>query len=201
MKRLLLVRHGESEWNATRRLQGQADISLSETGRQQATALAETVRSLRPDRTVASDLRRAGETATLLGYPEAEPMPALREIDVGAWTGVEIADLIAGQGEAYRSWRAGSFTPPSGESWDQFKSRTSGAVSDASAGAERLLVVCHGGVIRALLEAFIGLPPARIIPVGPASVTILAAKSDGRDDMRLELFNYSPLGPVLDAPD
>jgi probable phosphoglycerate mutase len=201
MKRMLLVRHGESEWNATRRLQGQADISLSDTGRQQALALTETVRGLRPDRAIASDLRRAGETAELLGYAQAEATSALREIDVGDWTGVAITDLIAGQGEAYRSWRTGNFTPPSGESWQQFKSRTSEAVRTASFDVERLLVVCHGGVIRALLEAFIGLPPGRIIPVGPASLTILATKSGGQDDMRLELFNYSPLGPVLDAPD
>ena len=67
--------------------------------------------------------------------------------------------------------------------------------------SQKLLVVCHGGVIRALLESLIDLPPKRIIPVGPASLTILAERPVGSGTMRLELFNYSPLGPVLDAPD
>ena len=79
MKRLFLVRHGESEWNAVRRLQGQADISLSAKGEAQATALASTVAQLAPDRVVTSDLRRAYQTASLLGYPDAQRDHRLRE--------------------------------------------------------------------------------------------------------------------------
>ena len=48
---------------------------------------------------------------------------------------------------------------------------------------------------------YFDLPPSRIIPVGPASLTILAERPAGTANMRLELFNYSPLGPILDAPD
>lgn len=201
MKRLMIVRHGESEWNATRRLQGQADIALSDKGRQQALALRDTIRALNPDATIASDLRRAFETATLLGVRDPVPTPALREIDVGQWTGEAITDIRARDPHGYQGWRAGTFTPPQGESWADFVGRTTACVMARLAKSERLLVVCHGGVIRALLETLIDLPPKRIIPVGPASLTMLAERPSGSASMRLELFNYSPLGPILDAPD
>lgn len=200
MKRLLLVRHGESEWNAVRRLQGQADIGLSEKGEAQARALAPIIEQLAPDAVITSDLRRARHTAELLGFPGARCEPDLREVNVGDWTGQEIARIIADQPDAYRGWRAGTFAPPGGEAWDQFCARTARATEDASRSAERLLVICHGGVIRALLQTLLDLSPRRIIPVGPASLTILANRP-GESVMRLEVFNFAPSGPILDAPD
>lgn len=200
MKRLLLVRHGESEWNAVRRLQGQADIGLSPKGEAQALALAPTIAKLAPDRVVTSDLRRARRTAELLGYPDATSDAALREVEVGDWTGLDIARLMSDHPEPYREWRAGTFAPPGGEVWTDFSDRTVAATRAAFETADRLLVVCHGGVVRALLQALLGLAPKRVIPVGPASLTILANKP-GESEMRLEVFNYTPDGVVLDAPD
>ena len=200
MRRLFLVRHGESEWNAVRRLQGQADIALSSQGEAQAIALASTVAQLAPDRVITSDLRRAHQTASLLGYPDARQDARLREVNVGDWTGLPIADIIAADAEAYRGWRAGTFAPPGGEHWQDFSLRTATAVLSESGTAKRLLVVCHGGVIRALLQTLLGLAPKRIIPVGPGSLTILANKP-AETEMRLEVFNFAPGGPVLDAPD
>lgn len=200
MKRILLVRHGESEWNAARRLQGQADIDLSERGRAQAVELRATIAALNPDVVVASDLKRASDTAGLLGHPDALRTDKLREMGVGDWTGKPIVDLAALPDGSYNGWRAGTFTPPGGETWDAFSDRVTQAVSGAlGKGAERLLVVSHGGVIRALLQRLIGLPPHRMVPVGPASLSIVAVR--GQADMRLELLNFSPAGPVLDAPD
>lgn len=201
MKRLMIVRHGESEWNASRRLQGQADIELSDKGREQARALRTTIEALNPDRSITSDLKRAFETARLLGIEAPLANPALREIDVGVWTGRSIADIRADDGQGYQGWRSGTFTPEGGEDWRDFVSRTSACVMESLKASERLLVVCHGGVIRALLEKLIDLRPGRIIPVGPASLTVLAERPSGSGSMRLELFNYSPIGPVLDAPD
>lgn len=201
MKRLMMVRHGESEWNASRRLQGQADIDLSDKGRKQALALRATVEALNPDIAITSDLKRAFETAKLLGIDAPLPNPALREIDVGAWTGRQIADIRADDADGYQAWRSGAFTPEGGEHWRDFVTRTSACVMDCLGVSDRVLVVCHGGVIRALLEKLVDLPPKRIIPVGPASLTVLAERPQGSGSMRLELFNYSPLGPVLDAPD
>lgn len=202
MKRIFLVRHGESEWNSTRRLQGQADINLSETGRAQARALSATILSLTPDQVLTSDLKRASETTELLGFQQAALSPRLREIDVGEWTGQSIKDLSALNGGLYRRWRAGTYTPPGGESWNDFVARSSATVTEAlQRGAERLLVVCHGGVIRALLQHLIDLPPHRLVPVGPASLSIVAVRDLKAQDIRLEVLNYRPDGPALDSPD
>lgn len=200
MKRVLLVRHGESEWNAARRLQGQADIDLSAAGEQQAAALADTVRRLAPDSVLTSDLLRARRTASLLGYDDAVLEPRLREVDVGEWTGRSIAEIVAADPDAYSAWRAGEQAPPRGELWSDFVARTVATLAPAMETADRLLVVCHGGVIRALLQSLLGLEPRRIVPVGPGSLSILALKP-GETAFRLELFNFAPGGPILNAPD
>lgn len=202
--RLLLVRHGESDWNATRQLQGQADIPLSARGRDQARRLRPVIEALAPDRIVASDLARAAETARILGV-EARPEPGLREIDVGDWTGRPIEALRAEPGGAYAGWRAGTFTPASGEPWPAFRARTVGAIARARAqdvngqAPRTLLAVCHGGVIRALLEHHVGLALDRLLPVGPGSVTIL--RLGAGDAARLEAYNHAPMLPDLLAPD
>lgn len=199
MKRLMLVRHGESEWNAVRRLQGQADIDLSAAGIEQAKALKPVIEGFRPDKVITSDLKRARDTAELLGYPDAELTSNLREIHVGDWTATLISEIVDREPDNYRGWRAGTFVPPGGESWADFSERTKNVVVRALAEADRLLIVCHGGVIRALLESLIGLGPQKILPVGPASLSILRVNS--AQDVRLELFNFRPDGPALDSPD
>jgi glucosyl-3-phosphoglycerate phosphatase len=199
--RLLLVRHGQSEWNAGRILQGQADIPLSALGREQADALAPAIAGLVPCRAITSDLVRASETAARLGFPDARPEPRLREIDVGRWQGRAITDLLAEDAAAYEGWRAGTHRPEGGELWDEFVERTVSAVLDEAAkGGKTLLFVCHGGVIRALLYHLVGLPPRQVIPVAPASLTTLRLNGDGQGT-RLELFNWRPTTLDLEAPD
>ncbi|TKA94587.1 histidine phosphatase family protein [Cereibacter changlensis] len=196
MKRLLLVRHGESVWNATRRLQGQADIPLSERGQDQVRALAPLVARLAPDLVLTSDLQRARQSAALLGHPDARLQPLLREISVGDWTGESIDALDPGP---YQDWREGSHVPEGGESWAAFSARTGRAVDEAQAeGQATVLMVCHGGVIRALLDRLVGLAPRHILPVGPASLTVLGFRNGLA---RLEALNVTPGGLSLDAPD
>ncbi len=201
MRRLLLVRHGQSVWNASRRLQGQADIALSELGRAQARGLAAVVARFAPGRAVTSDLERTRATAAELGFPDARPEPALREHGVGIWEGRAIAEIVADAPEDYAAWRAGTYTPEGGEPWAAFTARTTGVVEDERLRGEcrNLLMVCHGGVIRALLHGLLGLAPASVIPVAPASLTTLRIAGDGA--ARLELFNYRPGEIELDAPD
>jgi probable phosphoglycerate mutase len=200
MMRLLLVRHGQSEWNAGRVLQGQADVPLSALGREQAAALAVTVAALAPDRAVTSDLVRASATAAILGHPDARPEPALREIDVGVWQGRAIPDLVAENPIDYAGWRAGTHRPEGGEDWATFAARVQRAIRSeaASGGARTLLAVCHGGVIRAALDAFLGLRPQHVLPVAPASLTVLRLNGDVA---KLELYNFRPGAPELGAPD
>ncbi|WP_245578871.1 histidine phosphatase family protein [Cucumibacter marinus] len=200
--RVLLIRHGQSEWNASKRLQGQADISLSETGRRQASALREVLAEIRPDRAIGSDLKRVRETVERAWSGEVEFTPGLREIDVGDWTGRAVPELIDAEPLYYAGWRAGTHTPPGGESWADFKQRVS-AVIDRNgrlASHDNLLVACHGGVIRAVLDHYLGLEPRHIIPVAPASLTAIRVPGDG-GPARLELFNYRPTGLDFEAPD
>ncbi len=200
--RILLVRHGQSQWNATHRLQGQADIALSETGRDQADALRATIEELKPCRAITSDLERVRETAARIGAPDASPVSDLREIDVGGWTGRTTADIVAEDEAAYLAWRAGTGTPPGGEPWDAFVGRVTAVIRrEAAIPCTNLLVVCHGGVIRAILQRFLNLQPASIIPVAPASLTALRLENSNGKPHRLELFNYRPESLDLEAPD
>jgi len=200
--RVLLVRHGESEWNASRRLQGQADVPLSENGRSQADALRRVIVSVGHCRSIASDLARVRETAERIGAQSLSYSEQLREIDVGEWTGRAIEEIRAEDPSAYLGWRAGRSVPPGGEPWEKFASRVCTVIeSERSDPCENLLVVCHGGVIRALLQRYLGLEPANVIPVAPASLTAIRMANGSDKPPRLELFNYSPDQLEFEAPD
>ena len=203
MKQLLFVRHGQSQGNAMRRLQGQANSPLSETGQAQAEMLVPMIRQLEPDRAVSSDLARARDTAAILGHAGAALDPGWREIDVGDWSDRPIAEITAADPQAYRDWRAGTHTPPGGESWPHFRDRIQAALERLIDGeGRRPLIVCHGGVIRAACEILLGLPPSRILPVAPASLSAIAVeRRDGALKARLQAFNLTPGRLVLDAPD
>lgn len=200
--RILLVRHGQSEWNASHRLQGQADIALSDFGRHQADTLRPVIEAINPCRAISSDLERVRETADRIGATDPVFTTALREIDVGDWTGRTIGDIQATDPDGYLGWRAGTTTPPGGESWDEFATRVCGVITDqARTPCKNLLVVCHGGVIRAILQRLLGLEPANIIPVGPASLTAMRLANGTGKPARLELFNYRPDKLEFEAPD
>lgn len=174
--RLILVRHGLSEWNAQGRLQGQSDPPLADRGRAQARALAPLVAALRPQVAVSSDLRRARETLELLrgAIPSGPADPAWREADLGRWTGRLPSELSPAEHADFLAWRAGRATPPGGEAWQATQDRVVQAVRAlAATGARRALVVTHGGPVRALCHALVGIAPPSLVPVRNASITIL----------------------------
>ena len=143
---ILLARHGETDWNREGRWQGWADPPLNPTGRVQAAALAEQLAETPLDAVYSSDLRRALETAELLAEPHQLNVvtdPDLREIDIGAWSGltrVEIAE------------RFPDGSRPGGETREQHSVRVLAAVERIARAhpGERVLVVAHGGCLRAL---------------------------------------------------
>lgn len=200
--RVLLVRHGQSEWNASRRLQGQADVGLTDTGRRQADALKPVIEAIGPSKALSSDLVRVKETAARIGAPNPRFTDRLREIDVGDWTGRSIEDVRAENPDGYRGWRAGTTTPTGGESWSDFCARVCNVIEDErESPCENLLVVCHGGVIRAILQHFLGLGPENIIAVAPASLTAIRMANGADVQTRLELFNYRPEKIEFEAPE
>ena len=195
--RLILVRHGESEWNASGRVQGQADPALSPAGREEALRIATLVLAERPEVVVSSDLRRASETAGLLGAGPVETDARWRESAMGDWTGRPGAELLADPSGAFAAWREGRASPPGGESFDQMRARVGAAARDLEArGVGRVVVVTHGGPVRAACAELAGLPPWSLVPVPNACVTIIET-----DSRRLRAFAVRPPSPAAPAAD
>ena len=199
--RLILLRHGETLWNVEKRLQGHDNSPLSPRGIHQARAIVANIQALAPARVVTSDLGRARETATIIGHADAPADAQLRELDMGAWTGLRIADLIAAQRPLYDAWRAGTHTPDGGETWDGFVARIEAALRRwVQAGDGDVLAVVHSGVIRAACTAFVGLKPAHLLPVTPGSLTLFSFATPTATP-RLEAYNIGPLAPDRSAAD
>ncbi|MDQ3113047.1 MAG: histidine phosphatase family protein [Actinomycetota bacterium] len=199
MSRLLLVRHGQTAWNAERRLQGQFDIPLSRSGIEQVIALRGAVHAFRPDRAVTSQLARAVESCVVLGYPHHETDERWQEADLGDWTGRSSAELQATGDGAYRRWRAGDLTPPAGESFDHLMDRVYQAIDELAALDGTTLVVTHGGPIRAACAALVGLGPGHVVPVSPGSLTVIDGLREG--PARLSLYNHSAQPSTGEPPD
>jgi glucosyl-3-phosphoglycerate phosphatase len=170
--RLVIVRHGESTWNAEKRLQGQLDPPLSERGREQARELAASFdfSAFAPKRVVCSDLSRARETAELLGVEPARYDERWREIDTGSWSGRVAAEIDA-QGGGLTNWRGGPRTAPDGETWPAFAERVSGAFDELVAAGGSWLVVSHGGCVRAVCAHVTHADHLRLASPGNASTT------------------------------
>ena len=190
--RIILVRHGQSTHNAQARLQGQADPPLSDAGRAEAELLTHLFEAFPADRVVTSDLRRASETAAIIGFPRARRDARFREIDVGSWAGRPLSDF---PDESEAAWRGGRLHADDGESWDDLQARVGGAVDELIAAAGSWLVVCHGGVVRAALSHATGADPRRVAGPANASVTIFRAG----ERPRLESYAWTPGGLLLSA--
>jgi probable phosphoglycerate mutase len=158
---LLLVRHAQSEWNAAGRWQGHADPVLSPEGRAQALALADEIAPVLAARPPAlllcSDLQRAAETAqALAGVAGLEPVPEprLRELDVGAWSGLTEPEIRARDAALLDRFQGGdpAARPGGGETRAEIRQRACDLVRELAAAhpAARLVLVTHLGFIRAL---------------------------------------------------
>jgi len=182
---LYLVRHGETEWNRNGRWQGHADIALTEDGRQQARALGARLRAERipVDHIYTSDLSRASETAAIIAAAiglEAVPVPELREIDVGEWSGLTRAEIMQRFPGAFET----VFHAPNGETHAAFERRVVDAVlglAERHAG-EHIMLVTHGGTVRSLLGyvfAHQGRAGQSVPLIGNTSLTELRLSQDG----------------------
>lgn len=164
-ERVVLIRHGESEWNATGRWQGHGGVGLSPLGRSQAAVTAEFLAEHELDvgLVVSSDLPRVTETAE----PAAQTLGRdvvldrrLREIDVGWWSGLTTEDIVARDPDGYAAFRAGRDIPRGGAETDgQLRQRVTAAVEDLrrQCDGRTMIVFCHGGPVRALVGAALGL--------------------------------------------
>ncbi len=157
--RLLVTRHGESEWNAAGRWQGQADPPLTPRGREQAARAALAARGL-VRRVVASDLARAAETGrTIAAHLElgVSYLVELRERDIGPWSGLTTAEVEVG----WPGYLAAGRRPEGAELDDPMWERVQRGLRSAAIGEGPVMVVAHGGVI-ALIERQLGDPRGKV---------------------------------------
>lgn len=160
MTTLILVRHGNTEWNGLRRAQGHADIALDDIGRAQAEAAADELAGLPVAAVYTSDLTRALDTARAIAQRhglEVSVDPDLREIDQGEWTGLTTEEIKARWPELWGPARHYS-ARPGGESPDALQQRALGALRRIVAAHPEgtVVVVSHGGTIRTLSAAALG---------------------------------------------
>lgn len=171
VRRLVLLRHGQTEYNAGSRMQGQLDTELSELGRDQAAAAADVLAKRQPLLIVSSDLRRALDTAVVLGERAGQPVlvdTRLRETHLGDWQGLthtEVDDRAPGARQAWRD--DARWAPHGGESRVDVAQRSLPLVTELITeqsewgieGPERpIVLVAHGGLIAALTAALLELP-------------------------------------------
>ncbi len=206
MTRLILIRHGETDWNRARRIQGRTDIPLNDRGRQQAREAAERLgaRLENPSGAVivTSDLSRAAETASIIAEAwsarQPKQYPSLRERVYGEAEGSTIEDFAQRWGDWYTA------EVPGAETRDQVRDRALLALAEVEQEAraehphlDRLFVVAHGALIRAIIDhASDGaLPPAGERLPNASDHTVLV----GPDGLTLIEYAGAPLTPTLDT--
>lgn len=188
MTTIFLARHGESDWNVEKRFQGHSDRPLTERGRKQAHALADLVASEKIDAVYTSPLSRAQETAEIVAVRaglEPVALPELREVDTGSWSGLSRADVEARFPEGFSRWRSGGSGWEDGETYEQMAERVIGALRTIAEDHPdgRVLVISHGGPIRAIHAAAEGVAIddyRRLKPVEPNARLSAVAVENGR---------------------
>jgi len=163
--RVILIRHGRTAWNVEGRFQGQADPPLDDTGRKQASAAAMVLRASPMAAVLSSDLARARQTAVLVAAWRDLPVRVsaeLREVDLGAWTGLTRAEAARRFPDQYRDWRVHSSTARrgGGETEDEAGERVASCLLAAAAlwPGQTIAVVSHGLALRSAMRL---LPMAR----------------------------------------
>jgi probable phosphoglycerate mutase len=159
---IVLVRHGETDWNRDNRFQGHADPPLNEAGREQARALGAELAGEAFAALYTSPLRRASETARILsGALSLEPRvsDALQEVDVGSWSGLTRSEVEARFPDGYRRWLDYGHGWDDGETYEELGARVVAGLFRIAADHphERVLAVTHGGPIRSALAAAAGV--------------------------------------------
>lgn len=214
VRRLVMLRHGQTDFNAGSRMQGQLDSALTELGRAQAVAAAEVLGKLPPLLIVSSDLHRAYDTAVTLGERTGLTVrvdPRLRETHLGDWQGLTHTEVDAQAPGARLAWRDDArWAPHGGESRVDVAARSVPVVAELVAGEPEwgdpdgsdrpVVLVAHGGLIAALSAALLRLPVDNwpvLGGMGNASWVQLSGHSDdGGADLeairwRLDVWNAS----------
>lgn len=207
--RWFLVRHGETEWNRAARAQGQSDPPLNDEGRAQARRVAGRLSGTGFQAAYASDLLRAVDTARPVVRPSGVrlvTLPELREKNFGEWEGLTHQEVATRYPRLYDRMFLDdpAFAPPGGESDQSFFDRVASAVGRIrdchSHAVGNLLVVAHGGTLRAMIITLLGLPVNSMwrFRLSNAGLSIVTMFGDGSGTLDL-LNDTSHLGAGFDA--
>jgi len=178
MTRLILIRHGTTEWNIQKRYCGRKDIGLGSEGKSQVKLLSSRVNAVKFDKVYCSDRKRAAQTARML-FKQVRIIPDrnLREINFGVLEGLKHEEIMEKHVDIYKKWLRDPFSNniPRAEPMDSFKNRIEDALSNIvrSNSGKTIAVVCHGGVIGIFVNGVLKSRNFwRCVP-SPASVTII----------------------------
>lgn len=200
IRRLVLLRHGQTDYNAEGRMQGHLDSMLTERGRQQAATAAPVVAAMGAHRMVSSDLTRAVDTAELVGAVGGLPVkfdPRLRETHLGRWQGRTVDEVEAEFPGAIAQWRSDpEWAPPGGESRLEVVRRSMPVVEelddDLAEGPDTtVLLVAHGGLIAGLVSGLLALPTSVWPSIGGLGNCKWAVLSRRDDHPRWRLTGYN----------
>lgn len=195
MTRIILVRHGQTDWNRTERFRGRIDVELNETGHRQAQAIAKRLCKEPIAALYASPLKRAFQTAQPIAEAcalEVQPLEEINDIDYGDWAGHSPEEVAGRYEDLYRAWLD---TPhliqfPNGENLDQVRSRAWGALEQVCLrhAGQTAVLVSHVVINRVLICAVVGLSNASFWQIGQdnAAINIFEAREANH---RLLLLN------------
>lgn len=182
MIQLILVRHGETDWNKEGRYLGSTDLPLNKKGLQQAAETTLSLKVCKPNFLYSSDLIRAKQTAK-----EIEKVSSLsscfdkrlREINFGFWEGKTYAELSSREKALSASWfnDPSNITIPGGEPWREFQSRVLSFVQEiiSQHQKEKVIVVSHGGPIKIIIAHFLGISGSKVshLQINTASINVV----------------------------
>ena len=186
MTTLLLVRHGETDWNRDGRWQGGSDTSLNDVGREQARSLADELDG-DIDVVYSSDLARARQTAEIVAETlglEVRVDPRLRERGFGSWEGLTTPEIEERFADSHRRWRAGEGAgADDAETFEDFSARVNDFLRDVLRlhPGEEVLVISHGGSIRVIHALAAGLDYVRDHRLIPGVANCAVARYEARD--------------------
>lgn len=194
MLKVLLIRHGQTDWNAAHRMQGHEDVPLNNIGLQQAKLLARRLATLQIDAIYCSDLSRAAETAKILGSAHAI-MPTAdqiwRERDVGHFKGLTWSEVLLRYPQVRQELSAGRLSPPSGENshflYERAKKAYLGLLDRHQQGT--VAVVSHGGTLSAVIAFVLGTQQDGISRFSLRGNTGVSVVEVGDRGSRLTLLN------------
>lgn len=207
MRTWYLVRHGETEWNAARRMQGQLDSVLTSAGRAQTTANGQLLARLGVDAVYASPLGRVRESLDLIAAHL--PLAAgavfddrLKEWSGGEWDGFYYDEIKQRWPEAFAAWEADrhNIRAPGGENFVDLHARASAFLADiAHVSGPRIAIIAHGYLNRALAACLSGFDAATVMDVRQANDAVLRIRMDGKGLRVVDHF-IAGLGPYEGLP-